>query len=225
MKITFLRHGHSNNSSSSHSLIFTRKELPDSDESTDFGWQYFTCSSREAKLNYILTCLRDCFARKIQFPCLYNLYDRSNKRWSRAIESAESAIKKIKEDLFEDYVAAYFGFSDFDVSGYVDHESVINFPLDRGGNKIHHEFARDFINEFVNGNWYVFGGNDNSDEGHPEPPTSNDASDFEEFKTLWSFLSDSGDHLCVKDPLTGEYVLSNTRGGTYNGSILKIKFQ
>lgn len=223
MKITFLRHGHSNNSSSSHSLIFTRQELPSSDESSEFGWQSFTCSSKQDKLNYLLTCLYEKFSSQLNFPGLYEIDDYKNSEWHSYVESSKEALNNLENLMFKTWVKIYLGFEDFNVSGYVDHQSRISFPYDRGGKKIHHEFAKDFINEFVqSGNWYVFGGNDNEDCS--DPPTNDEKSDHEDFRAVWKFLTDTGDIMCVKDPLTSEYVLSNMEGQNYNGSIIKIKF-
>jgi hypothetical protein len=222
MKITFLRHGHSNNSSSSHSLIFTRQELPSSDESSEFGWQHFTCSNKQDKLNYLLTCLYDKFSRSIKFPSLYEIDDYENDDWHSSVKSAREGLSNLEKALFEKWVEIYLGYKDFNVSGYVDHQSAISFPYNRGGEKIHHEFAKSFINEFVSGDWYVFGGNDNEDRC--DPPISDEKSDFEDFRAVWKFLTDTGDIMCVKDQLTSEYVLSNMGGVNYNGSIIKIKF-
>lgn len=155
-------------------------------------------------------------------PSLYRLWDQNKKEWQKHLDDVSKKFSNIQKSLFEEWTKAYLGVQFFDASGYVDHQSKIRFPFDRSGEKIHIEFAKDFINEFVNNNWYVFGGNDNDDGQYP--PTSDEKSDFEDFKTVWRFLTDSGDHLCVKDPLTGEYVLSNMDGKNYNGSIIKIKF-
>lgn len=222
MKITFLRHGHSNNSSSSHSLIFTRQELPSSDESSEFGWQSFTCSNKQDKLNYLLTCLCEKFSHGISFPNLYNIDDYENDDWHAYIGSAREVLGGVEKGLFQNWVKIYLGYENFDVSGYVDHQSRISFPSDRGGEKIHLEFAKSFINEFISGNWYVFGGNDNEDRR--DPPINDEKSDHEDFRAVWKFLTDTGDIMCVKDQLTNEYVLSNMDGTNYNGSIIKIKF-
>lgn len=223
MRITFLRHGHSNNSSSSHSLIFTRGAMPYSNESTEFGWNSFTCSDKNDKLNYLLICLYGNFKRLMDFPHLYKITDYNNKEWSGILDEVREKLGEIEFGLFKDWARIYLGQTVFDISGYVDHQSAIFFPLDRSGEKIHHEFAKDFIREFVNNNWYVFGGNDN-DEYQLSPPTEDEKSDCEQFRIVWSFLTDTRDIICVKDSLTGEYVLSNIGGTRYNGSILKVKF-
>jgi hypothetical protein len=226
MQITFFRQGHSNNSSSSHSLIFTRGDLPESNENSDFGWQHFTCSSKESKLNYLLFSIRDQLSRAINFPYLGNINDYKDKEWSSFISECKGSISKIENSIIISWIRKYLGIEVKKIEGYVDHQSQIYFPFDRSGEKLHAEFARDFINEFVNGNWYIFGGNDN-DMGSSDSPTVDDSNLDEktaQYAKLWSYLTDSGDHLCVKDELTGEYVLSNTGGTYYNGAIVKVKF-
>ena len=108
MKITFLRYGHSNNSSSSHSLIFTRQNLlPPSDESSEFGWQFFTCSSKRDKLNYLLTCLRSKFSHSLKMPYLGHLSDHSNKLWSHSLDQARASLENVERDLFNSWVKIY----------------------------------------------------------------------------------------------------------------------
>lgn len=225
MQITFFRQGHSNNSSSSHSLIFTRGDLPESDENSDFGWQYFTCSSKESKLNYLLFSVRDQLSKIINFPYLNNIDNYQDKEWSSFISECKGSISRIENSIIINWVRKYLGIEVEKIEGYVDHQSQIYFPFDRSGEKLHVDFARDFINEFVNGNWYVFGGNDNEEESYDTPTVDDSNLDEKtaQYAKLWSYLTDSGDHLCVKDELTGEYVLSNT-GGYYNGAIVKVKF-
>ena len=235
MKITFLRFGHSNNSSSSHSLIFTRQEMPESDESKEFGWQHFTCSSKKDKMNYILSCLFSDFIKKLNMPYLYVPLNE-NEEWKIEIGNARKTLSDLQFNLFRRWSDIYLGLNlnemgdgknyldceDFRF-GYVDHQSKIKFPSDRSGEKIHHEFAKDFINAFLSENWYVFGGNDNEDGA--DPPTQDEKSDFEDFRIVWNFLKDAGEIICVKDRLTEEYVLSYSNGNPINsGSIIKIKF-
>jgi hypothetical protein len=204
--------------------------MPESDESKDFGWQPFVCSSKDDKMSYLMACLFEDFVQKLNFPYL-NTW-QGDKRWVKAKEAASKSLAKIKVKLFKKWVEVYLGYSvdsnvidefDYRSFGYVDHQSKIRFPMDRSGEYFHHEFIRDFIEQFVSANWYVFGGNDN--DGKETPPTKDEKSDFEEFRTLWSFLTDTGEVLCVKDPLTGEYTLSVTKAKYNSGSIIKVKFQ
>lgn len=197
--------------------------MPHSDESAEFGWDHFTCSDKGAKLNYLLVCIYDQFRRLADFPSLYKINDYKHKEWSSIVSNANADLDQIQKSLFKDWVRIYLGYQDFDISGYVDHQSEIFFPSDRSGEKIHHEFAKDFIEQFIDNNWYVFGGNDNT-EHRPDPPTNDEQSDCEQFRIVWDFLKDTRDIICVKDSLTGEYVLSNIGGTRYNGSILKVKF-
>ena len=223
MKITFLRRGHSNNSSSAHSLIFA-SQLPGSDESHKFGWQNFTCSSKEHKLNYLSVCLYSTWRSKyISHNSNSYTWDTNNELWTASQARYNKKLTNIQDRLFQDWCEAHIGGMITSApEGYVDHQSMIYFPLMRDMHRINHEFVEAFINEFVNNNWYVFGGNDNEDRA--TPPTNDEVSNFEEFRTIWSFLEDTPEIICVKDHLTGEFVLSNHGYSHWSGSLLKIKF-
>ena len=100
MKITFMRHGFANNSSSAHSLIFARglndKKI---DGDLEFGWSNFVLASKEEKQKYLLTTLysnyqnynrfhdslipydtitkfiKEEFVKFVEInPCIYNLF-------------------------------------------------------------------------------------------------------------------------------------------------------
>lgn len=222
MNITFLRQGHSNNSSSAHSLIFTNQAAPRSTESSEFGWDWFTCSGKEDKLNYLLICLRGVFWRVYDVGSNYRLNYYDDKGWMKIMEGLSHQEKKLNDSFFKEWLKYYFGY-EFNISNewaHVDHQSAIEFPRTREGDKIHINFAKNFIKEFVeNDGWYVFGGNDNQ-EHTPAPPVDNEDSSFEEFREIWNMISDNPEVLCVFDEKTQEYVLSdNKRGG-----IMKIKF-
>jgi hypothetical protein len=68
----------------------------------------------------------------------------------------------------------------------------------------------------------VFGGNDNSERN--DPPIS-DPSNNEQFETVWKYITDGREILCVYDEMTDEFVLSNNRADTsVGGFLMKIKF-
>lgn len=210
MKITFLRLGFANNSSSCHSLIFTDKKLS-TDESTDFGWGYFTAADRQAKLNYLLACLRNGFNAFANVDTYSNIYlDREEieemvtKRWHIFLDALG-----IKRD--ERYDAE---------SAYVDHQSAITFPCHRDASKgLNLEFIKEFTKEIVENNYAILGGNDNDDNSHASKDLDQDAKNS--IKELWGFLTDQPEKsvLTVKDTKTGEWVLSKA-----NGPIMKVIF-
>lgn len=229
MKITFFRQGHSNNSSSSHSLIFTSKNVQDTSNGLEFGWDNFTCSDKQSKINYVMNCLYSSWLCTTKVNTYFKLPHKPYNRDPDLYEQESSSFLKNHnlrvKLLFDSYVASYlkdcFGRNkyNYDLSGYVDHQSMLAFPVTRDGDSVHAEFANDFIKEFVNGNWYVFGGNDN--DGYCEPGYPDEhAGSMEDYKKVWSFLTDqtNGSIICVYDDVTEEYVLSRS------GGLIKIKF-
>lgn len=210
MKITFLRLGYANNSSSCHSLIFTDEKLK-TDEATDFGWDYFTAANQKAKLNYLLACLRngfDAFANVDHYSNIYldrdEVKEMVTKRWYIFLDSLG-----IKGD--DRYDAE---------SAYVDHQSAITFPCYRDVSKgLNKEFAVELIKEITENNYAILGGNDNDENSHAAKDLDQEAKNS--VKELWRFLTDQGEKsiLTVKDIKTGEWVLSKSFG-----PIMKIIF-
>lgn len=213
MKITFYREGHANNSSSSHSLIFTENyNQINSDETCEFGWSYFTCGSVEGKKNYILACLRTSFERNIKLQ--YNYCDD--------IEYEDMDV--FRDMIFVKWVNKHFNEFDFDVKNqkdtYVDHQSVFYFPTYRDISKgINKEFAKDLIKEILKPQYIFLGGNDNDDRGGH---SLYDEGDLNEITKIWKRFTDLYVLSMVEyDAKTGEYVFG-APGGI--GSLLKIKF-
>ena len=212
MQITFFRKGHANNSSSSHSLIFATDEnkFPNT-EDEEFGWDFFTCSSLQAKKNYILCCLRDAFRLSTDIKSSYNA------------DISYDIVDKFQKDFFCSWINKHFSEFEFDLdcldNAYVDHQSVFLFPLYRDKQKgINKKLAKDVIREFLNRNYVVLGGNDNTNETHP---LRDEGDENLQFITFWNFCVDKNP-LCMAeyDELTGEYVISQP---SRHGSLMKIK--
>ena len=212
MKITFYREGHANNSSSSHSLIFTDKfKQIHTDETSEFGWSCFTCGSIEGKKNYILACLRTSFERCVRLQ--YNYCDDIE------YEDTEAFRNKI----FIKWVNKHFDEFEFDLKHqkniYVDHQSEFCFPTYRNTSKgINKEFAKDLIKEILKPQYIFLGGNDNDDSVHP----LKESDDFNEITKIWKSLTDQYTlSMTEYDAKTGEYVFG---ASGQIGSLLKIKF-
>lgn len=210
MKITFYRQGHANNSSSSHSLIFTSKHQNIStDEEQEFGWHYFTCGTVDGKKNYLLSCLRDSFRRSLKFS--YNYLS----------DVDHSLFTKFEKDVFNTWVDEYFSEFEFNtkLDTYVDHQSVFMFPTYRDASKgINKEFAKDLIRKLLEPGFVFLGGNDNDDRSH----SLVDLHEENEFVNIWRTFKDAYTLSMVEfDVKTGEYVFS--AGGNV-GSLLKLKF-
>jgi hypothetical protein len=213
MKINFFRIGHANNSSSSHSLIFTSNpETFYNTENTHFGWDLFTCSNIEAKKNYIYACLKTSYRRVLNIT--YNYSD------DISYEDVEFFIDK----MFHKWIDQHFSEFKFDTSNtddiIVDHQSEIIFPIHRNEKKgINKQLAKSIINEFLKPNYIVLGGNDNDDTSHPGV----DKNENDKLKlpliTLWYMCKDVYQlPMAEYDENTNEYVISNGK----SGSLLKI---
>jgi pyruvate-formate lyase-activating enzyme len=140
-RIRNIRYGLATNSSSTHSIIHNAQEARRSmDEYCDdasFGWDFFTCATKECKENYMLLQLMNN-VRELNSPLEF------------------IAEKKGFKDLIEPLT-----------SGYVDHQSVIGFPRDKYGERLCMGFFKDYYNYIVDGDFIILGGNDNDDASHP----------------------------------------------------------
>ena len=224
MKITFLRKGYANNSSSSHSLIYPKIDLSnESDEAFEFGWQTFTCSSQKHKMNYMFTCLHRSFLN-----CLYmNFnYDFSNKGGFRKNLNAvlnDCFVIYIEENfpMFKDILEEYSeSLQNDNFLSYVDHQSVIFFPVKRNSEIINIDFTTDFIKEICLNRYAILGGNDN--DGYNTKISQDDESEKSHIKYVWLMLTDRScsTYRCEKDELTQEYILSSIT----SGDLIKVKF-
>lgn len=215
MKITFLRRGHANNSSSSHSLIFVDDiSQIRNNATTEFGWSLFTCSSVDAKKNYLLACLKRSYEMATNITCNY------------CDDIKYDSLQKMKDTLFAEWVTLHFSDVKFDLSVIsevtVDHQSQFIFPLYRNKQRgINKELARTVIEEVVENNYVLLGGNDNSGDVHPLKDLDRPAN--EDFHTFWVFCKDvSPSHMAEYDNKTGEFVVA---GDNYMGrSLMKVRF-
>lgn len=213
MKITFYRKGHANNSSSSHSLVFTNEfKTIGNTEDSEFGWDFFTVSSLESKKNYILCCLRDSFFASIDL------------RWNCNADISYKMFEEFKENLFKSWINVYFSDFKFDLNiiddSCVDHQSVFMFPTYRDKQRgINKELANSVIKEFLRSEYIVLGGNDNHDRSHHLSDLRESQTEFIKF---WRFCIDTYKlNKAEYDIKTSEYVVSKDG---YDGSLIKIKF-
>jgi hypothetical protein len=212
MKITFFRKGHANNSSSSHSLIFSNDSKSfRNTKSSEFGWDYFTASSLEAKKNYIYCCLEQSFGRSVNISSSYN----------KDIDYGE--VERFRQNCFLTWLNVHFSEFEFECpeeNSYVDHQSVFYFPTYRDKTKgINKQLAKSVIKEFLRPEYVVLGGNDNDDRSHPLADSSDTDIQFIKF---WKFCVDAPElNKAEYDDKTEEFVVSL---GGRNGSLMKIKF-
>ena len=141
MKIHNIRFGFATNSSSSHSIIFdpiNYSLYSDSNDSESFGWNFFTLASKAAKDEYMTAML------------LQNISDSHNKNGF--------------SNIFADIIVKGLGLKELDLDEIsIDHQSLINLPLEYGTNHISVEFFQEFYNYIMRDEIIIFGGNDNED--------------------------------------------------------------
>jgi hypothetical protein len=221
INISFWRQGHANNSSSTHSVIWTSKHGTIHDDSSeDFGWNQFVCSSRGSKIKYVTICLYQSWVTATGI-----------REWGSIIPQA--TIRAFLSDNFANWVDANFPIlkqnsdhylhSHKEEFGHVDHQSVIAFPFHRKVDcHINIGFANDFINELVNGNYVILGGNDNEDASHPLDDLNE--SEFNRLTPVLRVLKDSvpSEIMVEKDYVIGDWVLSSSRKGV--GDIMRVSF-
>lgn len=200
MKITFWREGSANNSSSSHSIIFSNKELRTT-ESSEFGWHFFTAADKESKLNYAVTSLL------ANWLADNSIYGCKNISYSDIDEFRQTQFKRWFSENFSEFSIDYWN-EIFD--GYVDHQSTFTFPRYRDlGKGINAEFAKAWINELLRDEYKVLGGNDNTDKAHPNK-FDGEINDF--IRCYDMFCESDNDTIAVFDELTDEWVISSKSG-------------
>lgn len=139
-KINFfnIRVGLACNSSSSHSILFlpNYNQKINTDEYSDFQWDFFTASDKESKNNYLYALIENAFRQ---------LVPPSDK---------DAFYQKFFGDL-----------SSIDTDSSIDHQSVITLPSKLDGS-INAEFIEDFQKFLLQDSVVIAGGNDNDEESH-----------------------------------------------------------
>ena len=220
MKIQFLRLGHANNSSSSHSIIFNSKAKDMSNENQEFGWGRFICASKGDKACYAYAFLVESIRRKLDFS-----YNHEYFRGDGEILSYDK-ISKFTNKMVVDLVKKKFAWlwdiieegnlEDSAKNASIDHQSGIGLPDNRLTGIIDFVFVEKFLREFIENDWVILGGNDNEDENDYGLANENESSDF---LKVWKQLKDSGDSQTMYDDKTGEWWISMDRG-----PLMRVKF-
>lgn len=152
LKVSNIRLGFANNSSSTHSILLCNSakhklrdrlvKAIDKDDEPNFGWDNFICASPEAKAKY--------------FAC----------------QLADVLRPEVGEEVAGLTIAALFGLPEKYGKGGVDHQSLINLPRYSDG-KIAIAFIRELFQEAIaNPRVIIGGGNDNSDGFVPNVDSS-----------------------------------------------------
>lgn len=222
MKITFFRKGFANNSSSSHSIIFTKDDLSGFDsDTTDFGRYDFVASLPQTKYTYFLICLYNSWICQSGLESESDMVDTG--------ELSECYVRLFCKWLVDNEIGGKKNLTEKDVQtisnlvlgGSVDHESMFYFPLDRQGHKsLNVEFIKFFFKEVCRPEYVILGGSDGSvHELQKHDTTDNDAEAvikilYEQFRSYGSI-----DTICVYDSKTKEFVISSNE----SGNLLKIE--
>lgn len=144
MKITNIRLGFANNSSSTHSIIITKdhKNIRQNGGS-DFGWNFFTLKSKEMKKRYI----NQTVANSLSGLNIHNKY--------------------------VNHLSKFLTGFDNDDDCYIDHQSILTLPRETkttwSGESycLNEQFLDDFKKFIMRDDIIVLGGNDNTEEEHP----------------------------------------------------------
>ena len=137
LQIFNVRFGFATNSSSTHSLLFLPENHNINDdmvEEEDFGWQYFTAISENAKRRYLAHTLR----HGITAP--ENISNLVTENWSG---------------------------TQYNLDGYIDHQSLMNLPLAFGSKFPDEQFFKELLQWVLQPNLAILGGNDNMDDDDP----------------------------------------------------------
>lgn len=158
MNIFNVRFGLATNSSSSHSLIFLKEGQKAFDfngyvntdldpehriqhvsgkDMIQFGWQFFTVASNEAKINYLGILLR------------HRLY--------------ENLPKHIADLICRDWLDGI----EIDKESYIDHQSRMFLPNEFNSNLPDQQFFKELKDFLLQEQLLIIGGNDNEDTKHP----------------------------------------------------------
>lgn len=232
MKLKFIRQGFANNSSSSHSIIFTKKNLRDDYEGS-FGWDYFTVESSYGKQEYLLQTLFSVFSyetistwqfyskRKIGerdwaiHPVLLNTGENKFQLKLGTYENHDGLVQMYLKstgilDVFPDGEQII---KNFDKYYGVDHQSVLEFPTDLDGN-IHIGFLKDFCEYLINEPFAILGGNDNDGDEHSYQS-------YNEGHALLNILYKMGRCNVVYDLSSKDYTLQDKISGT----VIRVSFK
>ena len=142
MYIHNVRYGFATNSSSSHSIILMNdgETAHDNLDYQEFGWDFFTAASEEAKRGYM---------GQVAKQALCSVHRLSSK---------DAAI-----------IASEWVGTEVDPEGYIDHQSLISIPCDEnyGTIQINKDYFDDMLKFILQPNIVIGGGNDNTEDVHP----------------------------------------------------------
>lgn len=210
--------------------------------SSNYGWGDFTCVSKEAKESYLLCILIEEFCKYKKTARQFHTGPRSIGEYNYGTSSDKVMFVKdnkivlsftkykTPEEFIKNvtkYDLIYFGydkiFETFDTlidsfsNSYdgIDHQSLLNLPIDPKTGEVHHKFVKDLFQYILNNNFAILGGNDNSIEDH-EYSSFNDGHFLINFLRLGKYDT----YTVVYDDSAEDYVLQNKN----KGSLVRLSF-
>jgi hypothetical protein len=150
MHISNVRLGFATNSSSTHSMVLLPNPAPELDnvDKPSFGWGFFTATKAQSKKMYLQASLYNNFKQVFGVNIAKVLAKEFCPTVSRNIQGVEH-----------------------DLGAYVDHQSLLTFPVSFGRRDRSPEIDMNFYRAFEtfilsNPNLAILGGNDNDEEEH-----------------------------------------------------------
>lgn len=167
MQLFRSRHGFATNSSSSHSIILLKNgaKLRDTADAMtgEFGWNFFTAATRETKALYFSCLIRDATNRMLPVPYMPKHPEAQAALWAAQKALAQEAIAAVMGKLPQGLVLT----DEYD-SADIDHQSVYDLPTTHDGTQLNVDFAKDLWEFLARDDVAILGGNDNTDEVHPD---------------------------------------------------------
>jgi hypothetical protein len=139
MRIKNVRLGHACNSSSSHSIIRVNKKI-ETDETSEFGWDFFTAASTEAKSNYVSSLVK---------ATLDSIFHNDNTR------------KAILDKLELPDSNGYVDHQSVSIIPTERHTTQAGTSWD-----INYQFVEELKKFYLQEDIVILGGNDNTDQQH-----------------------------------------------------------
>lgn len=182
--------GLATNSSSSHSLVFVKKDetgnISDNyDGRGEFGWDNFTLATAESKMDYLSIMLSESLKAM-------GLDD--DKRYA-ILDQWVGLYPVIENDLFE--------------NGYIDHQSLMYIPMDPEYNLPDRGIFDELKNLLMREDVVIVGGNDNSEEDHPLLSEG-----FDSLRLTRTVFSSGWKTIVRKDEKQDFWTTFNTQSGT-----------
>jgi organic radical activating enzyme len=160
MKIYNIRHGFATNSSSNHSIVFFPKKHHHQDDDVNHGfhWNYFTATSKKAKLHYLAANVIDYVSQ--MFGIKYGNSPENERIKDELIKSVVTTLINPKSVGLNEFIV--------NVDESIDHQSKIDLPVEWDGGFLDLDYLKDLKEYLLQDEVVIFGGNDNDNKGYSD---------------------------------------------------------